>query len=438
MKNKFFYLAVSVLSFASAIAQNDNGTQTACADFCVPYGNLGLDFAAAEIDSANSALFDASGLKFFYGYYGVVVGNPYGGNAQGTNYTHEMVYGVKANLDKLAGWKGGEFVVSGAYDAGDNLSNKIGNFFISSESYISHGGALFYELYLAQTFETSWGDAVRICMGRISMSDAFKGLPAFSQLVSGGIDSTPQAIFANSPFTSSPTAGWGASAKYSTVSDLSFSAGLYQATPAMSSPNWHGTDFGISDNDGYMTMFQASWNPVFYRDDNGGYAGVYRLAGYFFGGYDMPDFTSNTGGVRSNGYGFYLEGQQTVWVDSADKNRNVSVWAGAQYSPVNSISTISWMTYAGVQLQGFVPHRSKDAILFSWMTGWFGSAFSNDYCPSARGYVATYETLVEATYVYQINEHIAIQPDIQYIMRPYGNSDADDALVIGGQIVATF
>ena len=61
---------------------------------------------------------------------------------------------------------------------------------------------------------------------------------------------------------------------------------------------------------------------------------------------------------------------------------------------------------------------------------------NSDY--GAGAYSATYEMAVEATYVIVLNENISIQPDMQYIFRPNGNDDIDDALVLGAQLVVSF
>ncbi len=441
-KNKESSMKKSLIAAAALLslpfAGEINAQQNSGGDYNLPYGNFGLNYASNELNKAKASLYGDTGIKFFFDYYAVLVSNPYGGQLQGTNYTHEMLYGIIADLEKIANWKGAKFVVSGAYNAGDNLSNKIGNFFTVSESSVTDG-AMFYEMYLAQSIDTSWGDTVKIRLGRMSMGDTFASLPVFGYLVSGGIDSTPEAIFYNSPYTSSPVAAWGMTLQYYfNENDISLAAGLYQVMPEMASPSWNGTHFGIDENDGYMLMFQAQWTPTFFQEDNGGYAGQYQIGGYFFGGYAMQDYTSTTGATRNNGYGFYLQGQQVVWVDQSNVNRYINVWAGAQYSPVESISVMTWMTYAGIQFQGFIPYRSQDGIYLSWLTGWFGSGYSNSYSPANNGYVSTYETVLEATYVFQINENISIQPDIQYVMRPYGNPNADDALVLGGQLLVTF
>ena len=111
----------------------------------------------------------------------------------------------------------------------------------------------------------------------------------------------------------------------------------------------------------------------------------------------------------------------------------MAVWAGAQYAPVTSVQQMTWMAYAGLQFQGFVPYRPNDGIYISWLSGWFSNAYSNS---QQNG--ASYESVVEATYVFQLNNNISIQPDFQYIMRPYGNTNIDDAMVIGTQLLVSF
>ncbi len=410
------------------------------ADVSLPYGNAGLDYISDKINSADSDLQEQTGVSFFFDYYSVLVSNPYGGAAQGTNYTGEMLFGLDFDLEKQIGWKGGAFTISGAYSTGANLSDKIGNFFTASESYVTNGAA-FYEMYFTQSLDTRAG-SIEVNFGRMSMSDVFMALPAMGYLVSGGADSTPEAIFYNSPFTSSPQATWGINVRYSPSEEITLSAGLYQAPQSLSDANWNGTEFGIHSDDGYMALSQASWSPEFFAKTGAGgkeiagtgLQGLYQIGGYFFGGYE--GLTDYSGGDRGSGYGFWIQGQQMVWRDSDAPYRHVSVWGGMQYAPVQSISTMPLMFYAGVQLQGLVPYRSQDGIYFSWLYGSFNSKYG--YGQGAESYSATYEMVVEATYVIQLNENISIQPDFQYIFRPNGNSDIDDALVIGGQLIVSF
>lgn len=397
----------------------------------LPFGNFGLDQLSECVSKLQSDVKNETGFKPFFDYYAVLLTNPYGGAEQGTNYTHEMIYGITGDLEKVVGWKGATLVVSGAYNAGGNLSNTIGNFFTVSESSVVDGG-MFFELYLAQKIDLANGDSATVRLGRIAMADSFNSLPIFGSLVSGAFDSTPASMFGNSPFTSSPVATWGASVKYETVENLSLCAGIYQIPQNVQSTTWSGTDWRIQSDDGYMAMFQIAWNPTFCAesDGSGGLSGTYQIGAWFFGGFDMPYLDGSTGS-RGNGYGFYAHGQQQIWAERDNPNKYVSVFAGAQVAPVNSISTMPLMLYGGFQLQGFVPKRENDGLCVAFANGWFSYELN-------KVQEATYENMIEITYVMQLNENVSIQPDFQYIMRPYGNSGIDDALVVGGQLVVSF
>lgn len=204
MKKKLLLATVASCLTAGAVvsqAQFENGA-------LLPYGNLGLNWTTNQIIDVQSSVKEETGFKPFFDYYAVLLTNPYGGASQGTNYTHEMIYGVTGDLEKVLGWKGASLVVSGAYNAGGNLSNAIGNFFTVSESYVTDGG-MFYELYLAQKVDFSWGDSATFRIGRLAMGDTFNTLPIFGYMVSGAFDCTPGAMFSSSPYTSSPIATMG-------------------------------------------------------------------------------------------------------------------------------------------------------------------------------------------------------------------------------------
>ena len=48
------------------------------------------------------------------------------------------------------------------------------------------------------------------------------------------------------------------------------------------------------------------------------------------------------------------------------------------------------------------------------------------------------ETTWEATYSFNVNEHLSLQPDIQYVISPGGDPAIADALVVGSRVVATW
>lgn len=422
--------ALTAAAFAAgSTAQEEGG------GFEIPYGNLGLNYASAKIAEGQNYLSNDYGISPFFSYYGVIATNPHGGAHQGTNYTQEIIYGINADLEKILGWKNTTLTVSGAYDSGTDLSNKIGNLFTIADSSVP-SGAFFYEMYIAKTFEIYDG-TLQITLGRSGMADIFNTLPVFGNLVSGGLDNSAEAVFLNSPFTSSPTATWAATAQYTFAGDeFSLAGGIYQIPRNVNSQNYHGIDWRINSSNGYMMLGQFQWTPEFSPQTKDGkkvagtgLQGVYQVGAYCFGGYDMPKLDGS--GTRGNAYGFYAQAQQMLWRDQNMLNRYVLGWVGVQYSPVKSISTMPIMGYAGFQLSGFVPGRADDSFLCSWLIGSVNSDYSTQY-------KASYETAIEVSYIFQLNQNISIQPDIQYIMRPAGNSYIPDALVLAGQIAVSF
>ncbi|MBQ6534579.1 MAG: carbohydrate porin, partial [Opitutales bacterium] len=365
-----------------------------------------------------------TGVSLSFDYYADIFSNPSGGAAQGTNYTHIMIFGADIDFEKILGVKGASMRISGAYNSGGDLSGKIGNFFTISQSSVTDGW-MFYEMYYSQKIELSWGDTLTAKAGRLSMSDTFASLPVFGYLAGGAIDATPESIFFASPYTSETIASWGAVASYGTVQNMEFSLGLFQAPQNINASDWHGTDFGIGGSDGYMIMAQAKWSPLLM----GGLPGEYMVGGYFFDGYKMARL-DNPARSRDDGYGFYAQGQQTVWADRFCQSRNIVIWAGLQFSPVKSTSSVTWQPYAGAQLNGFVPCRPSDAILLSWTSGFFTGNYNSGQ--------SNCETVFEVNYLLQLNEFVSLQPVVQYVLSPNGDSSIDDAVVLGGQIMVSF
>ena len=80
-----------------------------------------------------------TGVRIYFDYYGVFLGNPTGGLSQSVGYSHEIVVGGHFDLEKIIGWTGASLTASFADGAGSNLSESIGNYFVVSESYFPWG-----------------------------------------------------------------------------------------------------------------------------------------------------------------------------------------------------------------------------------------------------------------------------------------------------------
>jgi porin len=48
------------------------------------------------------------------------------------------------------------------------------------------------------------------------------------------------------------------------------------------------------------------------------------------------------------------------------------------------------------------------------------------------------ETVIEANHRFQLSPWLHVTPDLQYVSRPDGRSDIDDAAVLGGEVGIDF
>jgi len=385
------------------------------------------------------------GVTPFFNYWGIFQGNPVGGLSQDVAYAHEMLFGATFDMNKLVGWKGATFKVSGSANAGQNLSETIGNVFNTAESYVTPTGML-YELYYAQSL---FDDHLEFRIGRMVAADQFCVVPAFGLQVNGGIDGNPTSLFLNSNFTSSPNATWGATVKINPTPIVYAAAGIYQATNRLGNVAYHGCDFSIRPDDGILMFVETAWSPTLgerkagsTHDKDGkktvvpeesGLSGTYKFGGYF----STFPYDGFLGGSQQNTYGFYLIGQQTVWQSAKNTNHNLAVWGGITYSPQYQVAQMPVMGFGGTVWQGIIPGRDQDQFLCTWMTGAFSGAYAdsqgNQGLPRP-----TAETVFDVSYIINLTPTVFIQPDIQYIIQPNGVGTTPNALVIGAQFGCNF
>jgi porin len=76
--------------------------------------------------------------------------------------------------------------------------------------------------------------------------------------------------------------------------------------------------------------------------------------------------------------------------------------------------------------------RMADQVGLSFAHARFGDAARQ------AGSLGPAETTLEATYSFNINSHLTVQPDMQYVMSPGGDPGIGDALVLGSRVIASW
>lgn len=193
--------------------------------------------------------------------------------------------------------------------------------------------------------------------------------------------------------------------------DLTVQAGVYNGVPRDPDHAHAFAAIGHNRDDGVLSIGQADW--IFAKD-------VRVAIGVWHNSAKLapidPDQTENVSG-QTGVYGV-IEGP----IPGLDQTRG---WIRLGHVEEKA-SALSGYLGAGLVRQGLIPGRLDDLIGLS-----VARAQLSKGARRLDENLGTAETAIELTYAIQINEHLAIQPDLQYIIHPGGDRTLDDALVIG-------
>jgi porin len=362
---------------------------------------------------------EAAGLTVEGNYQTDLLANPIGGERQGFAYSGLMEVSLDFDFEKLAGLEGTSFFIAGYWASGDDLSDtKIGNLIGVSEVFTGRTVAL-AQMYLEQQW---FGGALDVTLGRLSPGDDFATSDLYASYVSTGVNSNPLAIPTNvASFVADPTAIWGVRAIVQPTEQIRLGAGVYNADQDVAEDGKHGVDFALDPQDGVLAIAEAGyqWNEA----EDTSLPGSATLGGY----YDSSDFDAldGSGRRRDGNHGFYLLLDQMVYREgAAGSDQGLTPWAAFTFAPVERVNTIPFSASGGLVYQGLIPDRDDDLTALAVYYGKFSDELQDQNA----------ETVVEANHRFQLTPWLYVTPDFQYVIRPDGRHDIDDAAVFGGEI----
>jgi porin len=109
------------------------------------------------------------------------------------------------------------------------------------------------------------------------------------------------------------------------------------------------------------------------------------------------------------------------------------IWVGASYTPDATVDFSPNFVGGGMVVQGAVPKRPLDVLVFGIGKGGFSSQASPNL-------TSPYEGMLELGYMIMLNETVQLQPTLQWIINPSGggNQSVPGILAAGMQINLNF
>jgi porin len=382
-------------------------------------------------------LLDSNGISPSINFVSDVAGNPVGGKSQGITHADNLGVNVDFDLNKLAGIPGASFLASMSVRDGNSLSHdRVGNIFTIQQDYGGDTIKLLDLAYKQQLFD----DRVEFQAGRLAAGDDFLVSPYNWVFMQNAIDGNPVGIFFNSPgMTAYPNSAWGTVLKVRPTPRTYVMGGVYDGDPNIRGNDHNGAD--MSMHGPVFAIMEAAYQKNGLPGD-AGLIGNYRV-GAWYDNSSYEDFRTvgneTPVGYQRGNWGLYTLVDQVI-LAFGDRSRNsgLGLTGSALVSPNQTISQLPYFFTAGVVARGFLSSRPTDLAGFGVDYGEFSDRLRQAeereqlFTPAIGA--QNNETVLELTYRFNFaKDAILFQPDIQYIIKPGGTGNIQNALVLGFQ-----
>lgn len=418
--------------------------------------------ATGEWLGARSALDDRGlvlGGSWKSNFFGVVDG----GKQQQGAFDEQILFSLKIDFEKLAGIPGLTAQASAWYRDGRGVNNYVGASAAFNPSALQVGtGWRLLPVYLQWESRDLLPvkDMVTLAGGWANPYYFFIQQPASQLFVNNALFQTKGLVNSGIPWSGAAET-WGGHLKIKPTTWSYAQAGLYMAIPGALSSGNRGVYFeGASpaDSNGLYAIGETGVTPQIGASK---LPGKYAFGGIYFGVENQSyNGTPNTG--RYALYGqvdqmlFREAGVPTAGQDEPGDHKTVAdpktFKAPAPTAPLSEqgLYAFSFVSFApeynnampfyfhtGLVYKGLIPTRDMDQLGAAFAFGNY--SFDKLQADEAAGRSQqTMEAVLELDYRLQINKFCYAQPFLQYLIRPGGSGQIENATILGLQMGVTF
>lgn len=346
-----------------------------------------------HINQSDAILLNAS-------YTGDFINVLSGGLRKGTVYLGIANFKCEFNTEIADLWSGGLFFINAASTHGGTPSESfIGDHQVASN--IEAGNyAFIQELWFKQTlgsFNFTIGvqdvnvEFAGCCSGSLFMNSSFGIAPTITS-------SIPVPVF--------PLTSLGLTVVWEATDQLTLRTALFDGSPTTFEQNPHNLHWSFHNSEGIINLFEAE-----YQKEN---EFLWKL-GFFHHDQLITSSESVEKVMYELNAGVYGVADALIFVGNGQQS-SLNIFCQFGYS-ARYINENFWYAGLGLRYYGVFSNRNTDE---------FGVAVAHAGMRSLKD-----ETTIEITYKRQMNNHIFLQPNLQYIINPAGTGNELRDCVVG-------
>lgn len=418
--------------------------------------------AAGDWFGARNSLED-KGLTFGGGWKANLFGVVDGGKQQHGAFDEQILFSLKIDFEKLAGIPGLSAQASAWYRDGRSVNNYVGASAAFNPSALQVGtGWRLLPVYLQWESRDLLPikDMLTLAGGWANPYYFFIQQPASQLFVNNALFQTKGLVNNGIPWSGAADT-WGGHLKVKPSTWSYAQAGMYMAIPGALSSDNHGLYFqGASpaESNGLYVIGETGITP---QIGSAKLPGKYAFGGIYYG----VENTSFNGTSNEGRYTLFWQADQMLFreasaptaspeapgdgktvadpkifnepvVTSQLNEQGLYAFSFLSFAPEYN-NAMPFYFHTGLVYKGLIPSRNKDQLGVAFALG----SYSNDKLQNGQAAARpqqTTEAVLELDYRVQINKFSYIQPFLQYLIRPNGTGQIENATILGLQMGVNF
>lgn len=357
-----------------------------------------------------AAAAEESAARFDIRYIADVMSNLSGGLETGSRYMDNLDLSLEVDAERAMGWNGATLFLYGVYNNGKALSGDlVGDAQALSSIETGVEAARLLEAWIDQRF---LDDRASIRVGLYDLNSEFDVIET-ADLFLHAAQTTTFALAQSGEAGPSifPVTSLAARAEFRLTDALLLRTAVLDGVPG-DPDHPKRTAVKLGDGDGALLVSELEY----------GAGSMRAAAGYWRYTARFEDL--ETGRLRRGNDGIYALVEGRVYEDPDDPRRGLALYAHGGWASAG-VNPFKYSLAAGAVYTGILPAGPEDDLGLS--VAWVESGGPYKRADDAL----KREVAFELTYRARINDMIAIQPDIQYVINPGVAPDVKDAFVIG-------